>query len=1784
MPTLEELEGMKDQAPTSPELPSAVAPQQAAPQHPGPSLDELVRLTTPRLDHTLDGPSPIEQSMGFVQDNFQPGLHWNDENIPFEQRTAQSRFREKGFAGLTWQESAMKQNWGSRAWERAIRGFADTALDTISFPGKAAKAFHESDIGGSGTSKFDYTWKAPVTSLLYGVSQVADKLKQEIEPTTDEFGHPMKGPENLNWGESVPGALGSAAAFILGGKAAGPESLTGEALTSGGLGAMQGGASQYDEALAMGANPDDAQTALWGGAAFGATEGFPGFYFIKRLNKLGLGNVMEKMNNFGLQGESGLKRELIKGALTEAIQEGVQTVGSNWVAKDIAGYDPTRTLGENFWDNVLTAGVTGSMVGGGIQLLHDADIDEAKKKFEDEYQKRLMSGDAINTIATPGGSFGSFTPVDTLLQLNHLKATLDRHIDQKAQYAFDQQQADLQNLGEVNMGFPSPPLGIDVDAAMGIGLSPELTETMPQPAIDSNEQNFIRTGGNGLVNDVVEKALPKKGMTVREALVHTPVVTMPTRYDQLLKVSKQYLAKYEDMVKNPDNYQWADASVDPGEANQDLITEVQAHRLHNIYKLRVAEFEQKQNISNALLRSTKDYMAAFREAYNPDMKLVLRDFDTRGAGNTESIGGWFSGSSDVDLDGKNRSAVGTLYINLETLVHNIWKGGAQRADAEFKSAKRAIFEVVNHELGHAVLSKHFSDVLKQVRDGTPDQARAAYKTFILLEQEYKNWLGEMSQSTQDKLLSSSFALQRAASYTKGAQQGGVDIKSLPMDAPNPAWPSRGYLLSFDEFFAEMTSRLATQGELSDPAMTKFFKPVLEQYQKIFANYPEFARSEFGNSWKEFLQSRALSYKIKQELEAIQARGGKDLYDALRGKVDGLDPDNFAGLRQQLDRWNKGLSLGLNILQLERMFPHVPQFATYRQTVEKWAAFQRNFAAAATETLENWRSLGKKESSDLTDVLFEESEKRANFPPSVLTKRLSGESLAVYQSVREQLNRVLDEMRATTLGEANREFATNKEKLLVSQKAINEEFDKLKNSGYFPFVRFGDHTLIARAKEPVKAFGQDFKAGELITFQAFESKKERDAAYSKLRGDLGNKAAVSAGKMRESDYVIQGMPRALLLGLRNRLQKDGQLTPDVEQAIELSLQEATPFKSFRNHFKKKKGIHGYSEDAFRTFAHYIRSAAGNISRVKYSGEMRESIDSMQADVKTIQELGGYSESRQEMASWLRRHFDYVMNPASELAALRGVGFVAYLGFNIKSAFVNMTQQLTTTYPYLAARYGDTKAVANIIKAQHFLKNWVFKKNSYINAKPGSTEDRHTKLIAQGKTEGWLDQSLATELAIAASENSLDRSLYLPSQKRFWHAFSRWSALPFHLVEKMNRYVTAIAAYNLEFEQTGEHGKAVTAAKMANYSTNFENARWNRPEFLRGKKSAALLFQNFVQNQLFFVTKDPGSTRYLLMMLLLAGVLGLPGADDISDVVDAAATKLNKELGMKNPKFQLRQEARDYLNKLGANPDLVLHGLSQDSFGMGQVGELAGLPIPRFDLSASIGMGNIVPGTNIPGMMMQSTPGDVALELGSQVSGASGNLVEDYYRGLFSKEPNDWKRAEKLLPLMSMRNMSKAARFAIEGKERAANGVVVADFTPYDARSGLEIFGQGLGFPIRENTLGWEKELAKRDAVQFYKVYQSSVQRQLNVAYMQEDREAIADARAALAQYNSQVPFPEMGIKPKDAKQAVHEYVKSQYKAGAGFEADRKFHRLSKLLEESYPDPHGDRMSKDVDFQP
>lgn len=1634
--------------------------------------------------------------------------------------------RTGSFLGTLWndvkQAPIITPKGNLRVTSEVGKGVSDVLFATAKAPGQAMEAL----LGLTGAPRAVFEGM-PSINTMFGVTDAISQLQKEFFDTSSA--------EPIPFTDQVLRGAGSALAFMTPGAALQSLGMS-PALVTGALGGATGASMQYDEAVAQGATPEQAAIAYAGGAAFGLTEAVPGAMFINQLNKLTRGQLLERIKNYGLSGESNAVLNAVKGALTEATQEGIQTVGSNWVAQDLSGYDPTRTLGENFWSSVATGGIIGSLVGGGLGMIRSAERNKVLKQLEDEYSLRTMSGDPINLIE------GAFTPVEDLVRLRNIKDYVDLELRRKTEIAVAENEIQQQtNAPAWSDIIPSDKQQIEY---IGVPAGHQFDYTK-----DYLDKPYDRT---------VEKALPAGTTTVREALQHTPVVALDVNpYAELIKLLDKRISVHEGAIIG--------GYADP----QDLPVIQKKLRLLKAQRL---ELLAKTEIVKKLAAQAKSYVATFQKVFNQDMRIVLT------AITDQDKNGYFAYTPDVELTPGQRIGIGTLALNFDALATETYANKKMALNDATKMSRRKLFETINHELGHAFTVKTYREIYRKVSTGTIEEATEARELMIMLEQEYRRWLEAMSKGMQFDLLSTLMAPERAMDMTRPG------LSQTPMPAE---WPwkggSKSYYLSFDEFFAEMTARLATQGSFADPVMTKFFTPVLQQYQAMFQHMPDWAKAEFGSDFATFMQSQRMAFKVAEELNKTISGGGKDIISVLRHSLPGYDPKNFAGLKEHLDKFDKLISWGFNLLQLAKENPHIPALQNYVKATAAWAEYQRNFQADANEVYKQWRSLGKVETSQLTDVLFDEALEKRRMDDVELSKRLTAEAQLVHKDIRAQLDRVLEEMRETALRDLRYTILENEELLNSEIEQVNEDFDKMKAQGYFPFIRFGKYTITARAKQELSYNGNIYKPGQLISFPSFETERERDEVLVQLRRELGDQATVASSIMRETDFVIQGMPRSILRSLRSKLEAAGDFTPDQAAAFERVAAEAAPFRNFRKHFLRKKGIHGYSEDALRSFAYYIRSAAGHIARVRFNDDLRASIDLIQQDVDVIKETGSRADERQEMRHWLDRHFSYIMNPGNELAALRGVGFVAYLGFNVKSALVNSLQIMTTVGPYLAARYGDGKAISEMTKATWTLKDWILKKKEYIAAMEAADKGKATtgqlkqaamgKMIARGIHEGWLDQSLATELAIAASENNLDRGLYLPKARRFWHEFSRYSALPFHLVEKMNRYITAISAFNLEMQRTSnDFEKSVAVAREANWSTNYENARWNRPEFMRGKKSAFFLFGNYLQNTLYFATRDPGAVRYWLMMLLLAGFMGLPGAEDVVDLADFAGTYLSRILGLKNPKTQLRTQLREHLEDLGANPDLILHGLSQDSFGLGHVGELTGIPIPHLDLSRSVGMGDVLPLTEVPSMFLQAKPNDILVAAAASAAGASGNLVESYYRGLMSTNPDEWKSLERLLPMTAAKNLVKASRWALEGAEKTQGGQIIAQWDQDQLRDQLELLGAALGASPAKQVLGWEREIAVRDMLQYYKVQQEGLLRQLGWSWLQEDQEAKADSLAAIRKYNEQVPQPEMKIGSDTIRNSLENYLERQIMAEKGVQAERKYRRLRQQVEASYPDPY------------
>jgi hypothetical protein len=1685
---------------------------------------------------------------------------------------------------------------------------------------------------------------AALTGLGQGAQAVENKL-------------PTPAPGALGALEEGAGQLGVLAATGAGGTAMasrvlGRELTTAELFklgmaTSAPQGVALGAHELHDDAASAGATPQeiDAATAL--GGLVGTTDAIPVGRFVRDLNRATKGRLLRKIAELGLEKEPSTVAQVVKGFLTEGGQEGGQEILNNLIAKDVVGYDPTRTLGENFWLSAITGGLLGSAFGAGIDAVHKSNRDEVLREMDAKFEQDRF--DPINQIEGP------FTPTADIQPLNTEMGALRDLISTRAQ---DHTNDLISKYNDSNI-VPEDPLqeGIPTDAFGGYKGAQHMIAGQENP--QSYYTHLSRLPVDTRVDPELIDEKTLRPLSIQEALNTRNVVA------EASMTYAEQISALQDNIKNlKAQSDIMRSSLDKGnlsaaEASQVRKTLAETAQTNLFALEQLNEFKQKESITLTALKAAKEYVTAFQAIYGPDLKVVLRDSpDLPGKSGNKDHLGFMALSRDVPFADGTRHPVATVFLKLDKLAADIRAGIQSPTSSVVNETKRRVWEVLNHELGHAIHINAKQKILAAIagakQEGNPDRT---WNTDLLnaLQADHQDFLQAVTGMTKEEVIQNLAPPQSALGTVQHMRNEGMAQQSAfgPMDRGSNPMDYKRYLLSIDEYMADAVARLASQGKLGTPVLDQFFGPALQEYDKVFKQLPPTAQNTFGGSTEAWLRHEALAYR--KEL-LIQGSKQKTVYNAMRGLVKGFDPSKFVGMKEWHDRWSWGMKVGLNLTQMVKENPHIQQLQRYMNAVENWNAYRRSIAADTVEAIEMWRNLGKVQAAQLSEIFVEEMDAKKLLSPAALAAKTGGnpEVLQVYMRIRAQLNKILDEMKTVVIDQTKNLYIGREEQLVEELAKIEREFKNMKKSGYFPAVRFGNYTITIKEGprdlnkpqrttlneaqlsaiegniKPIEredrtlenltqkmnqgyklySYNEDFEdmmeihdptilfdeignptpeaalgdlylsnkrnkdfylPGQVVSFTAYETEADRNQALQQLKEKHGPQRLYSVGVMREMEYVIQGMPRSMLVALKDKLKATGGLDENMEKVVDDAIAGASAYKDFRKHMLRKKGIDGYSEDLLRSFSHYMQAGAGHLARVKYADAVREPIANLQEDVSVLREAGRYTAARQNIQKWLQNHMLYIMNPENELAALRGVGFVAFMGYNVKSAMVNLMQPIQVGLPYLSARYGDGKSIAEMTKATWQVKDWFAKREKYVaeaKAATGSRLDRHTRLYAQGQHEGWIDQSLAMELAIAANEDNLKRGwVSLSRGQRFWYHASRYGAMPFHIAEKFNRLLIATTAYNLEYDRTQDHARAVQAAKIANYSVNFENSRWNRPEFMRGKKSVALLFVNYLQNTLYFATHDKGAMRFALMMLLLAGVMGLPGAEDAEDLVSFAATSMNTLLGIKNPQVDLERELREAMLEISANPDLILHGISQNSFGLGQLGEMMGLPIPRFDVSGSLGVGNIIPGTELLSRYGNApSAGDIAVS----AAGASGNLVQDFYTALMSNSPDDWKRMEKLVPLMALRNVSKSVRFAERGGEFTAAGEKIATFSAFDPRDRMELIGQALGFTPTKLAKGWEAYMAEKEAVNYYKAASSELQRQINWAFLQEDREAMADVRKKVSEYNMSVPYPEMRMRPEDIRSSLKSYLRQQAMAKAGIDS-KKYRRLEKSIEEVYSGP-------------
>ena len=365
------------------------------------------------------------------------------------------------------------------------------------------------------------------------------------------------------------------------------------------------------------------------------------------------------------------------------------------------------------------------------------------------------------------------------------------------------------------------------------------------------------------------------------------------------------------------------------------------------------------------------------------------------------------------------------------------------------------------------------------------------------------------------------------------------------------------------------------------------------------------------------------------------------------------------------------------------------------------------------------------------------------------------------------------------------------------------------------------------------------------------------------------------------------------------------------------------------------------------------------------------------------------------------------------------------------------------------------------------------------------------------------------------------------------------------------------------------KALLAGRDAVNRTQFQYTQEARPRFMRGRLGVLFMFFMFAQNSTFFAVKEPGRIRYLLMLMAMAGIMGLPGAEDMAAIAQFIARRLGMRLNVEE------EVSRFVIDNFGGEipPDLLLHGASRFSFGLPAAADLVGIPLPVFDMSAALGMGRLVPGVaelGPPGFDFDKKFSRV----GTDIAGATFGIGINFLKFLSDSELpwTDPKRFERAMP-RALKNVFKAGRFFDEGRERTRSGATIAEFDTDEFEDIGEILLAGAGFQPRKLTREWDRISAQREAQNYWKIRRGILMKQFSIAAMAQDKEAKADMIQAIKRYNGDVPFAVMRITKDTLRRSLKERNRRNRLTDAGIAEEKMFRRLRQVLGRLFPSNRG-----------
>ena len=731
----------------------------------------------------------------------------------------------------------------------------------------------------------------------------------------------------------------------------------------------------------------------------------------------------------------------------------------------------------------------------------------------------------------------------------------------------------------------------------------------------------------------------------------------------------------------------------------------------------------------------------------------------------------------------------------------------------------------------------------------------------------------------------------------------------------------------------------------------------------------------------------------------------------------------------------------------------------------------------------------------------------------------------------------------------------------------EVYSRIFNEGtidpYFPLTRTGSFWLSYSTTN-----------GEFVV-EAFESPLARDRAQMQLDSDPQVDSATLQKFQNITQASFDNAPSTSFVGQTLQILRANRVSEETQTEIARLFIEALPESSFAKSLKRRKGkgTLGFKEDSILAMkqkaydlgrqVERLRSAA-KIRQISYGKDGKDGEDGIQGQF-------GSGENKLIIEELLERARFATNPPADNLARnANRLAFLGTIGFNASSALVNLSQIPLVVVPFLSGKYGFNESMKATKDAYKMIFGSGTKRK--IRLLTGETEagdadvevgampsiDNYYELDADGNFKIRDDVKLPEDpkeaqefrerlerlrplVQEASVQGQLNRSLFYDTlgiessgrDRNIWDRINAWSAAGFHAVERANRQVALISAYELELNRL----ETKPTKEEANLSTEekqqlaADTALYNAQQTNGGSvlATAPRIAQQGI-GRVAMMYKSYGIQMYYLQLKLFRDMLessGLPVEQRKEAMRQLAAIQLSALMFSGVQGLTLVGIATAVANMFRdddeEDAETSLRKYLGEGWYKGPVNQLLGV-----DVASRIGLSNLLFREN----RFNRDPSNEET-LVQALGGPAWSTTSQFLRGFQEiMEGNDLQRGLETMAPSAVKNLMKAIRVYSAGGYESRRLDPITD----DISAGL-LVAQAMGFAPAEYTRIQEMNSSTKGIDIATNSRRTKILRQLYVALRAGDFNEVRNLREDIREFNRDHPDPDIRITPDTVKRSM-----------------------------------------------